>query len=238
MVQGRRDEEIVLKAQELRQSGMQYKEIAKILNISSRTASSYCDSLKIVDDNGVTRQKSYQYKIGDIVGDKILYYTEPTNYKNEYWYYICPCCGSVKGASTIGYIKNSATGISRQCKRMNLIGSENISDYQMHSIKKHAVLRNIEFAVSKEYLWKIFNNQKRICPYTGRVLFMKTNVYMKEHTASLDRINSNIGYVEGNVHWIHKDANQIKWDYDEKYFLEICKEITDFQELKNKNASR
>lgn len=46
-------------------------------------------------------------------------------------------------------------------------------------------------------------------------------------TASLDRIDSSKGYVEGNVQWVHKDVNYIKQDLEESYFKKLCKLITE-----------
>lgn len=47
-----------------------------------------------------------------------------------------------------------------------------------------------------------------------------------ETTASLDRINSSIGYIEGNVQWVHKDVNKMKMAMVEDKFLYWCKTIS------------
>jgi hypothetical protein len=49
-------------------------------------------------------------------------------------------------------------------------------------------------------------------------------------TASVDRIDSSKDYVEGNVQWLHKDINRMKWDLDTDKFIELCKLVA------NKNA--
>ena len=41
-------------------------------------------------------------------------------------------------------------------------------------------------------------------------------------TASLDRIDSNLDYIEGNVQWVHKRVNAMKSDMSTKEFLEWC----------------
>jgi uncharacterized protein YeeX (DUF496 family) len=43
---------------------------------------------------------------------------------------------------------------------------------------------------------------------------------------SLDRIDSKIGYVKGNVQWIHKHINNMKQDYDNDYFISMCELIS------------
>jgi len=40
-------------------------------------------------------------------------------------------------------------------------------------------------------------------------------------TASLDRIDSSIGYTEENVQWIHKDINSLKSNFQESEFFKL-----------------
>ena len=44
-------------------------------------------------------------------------------------------------------------------------------------------------------------------------------------TASLDRIDSKKGYIEGNIQWVHKDINRMKWAFNEDYFIKLCNNI-------------
>jgi hypothetical protein len=47
------------------------------------------------------------------------------------------------------------------------------------------------------------------------------------HTASIDRVDSDKGYVVGNVQLVHKDVNMAKQQFSQDYFVEMCKAITD-----------
>lgn len=40
---------------------------------------------------------------------------------------------------------------------------------------------------------------------------------------SIDRIDSSVGYVEGNMQWVHKDVNRMKQEFSESYFIETCR---------------
>jgi archaellum component FlaC len=42
---------------------------------------------------------------------------------------------------------------------------------------------------------------------------------------SLDRIDSKLGYIEGNVQWLHKDVNYMKQEYSQEYYIDICKKV-------------
>ena len=48
-------------------------------------------------------------------------------------------------------------------------------------------------------------------------------------TASLDRINSKIGYFKENTQWIHKDLQWMKGNKDEAVFINYCKLIHEYR---------
>jgi hypothetical protein len=73
----------------------------------------------------------------------------------------------------------------------------------INRIKEKAVLRKIDFDLSIEYLWDLFLKQNKCCAITGDPLYTIKN-------SSLDRIDSSIGYIEGNVQWVTKQANKSK----------------------------
>jgi len=87
----------------------------------------------------------------------------------------------------------------------------------------------IDFSITKEYVWDLFLKQNRKCALSGIDLIMNYGSKWGEiHTASLDRIDSNQGYIEGNIQWVHKDINMMKRVYDENYFIELCIKVADF----------
>ena len=99
-------------------------------------------------------------------------------------------------------------------------------------VKKNARKRSIEFNITKEEAWEIFLKQNKRCIYTGlkithsRYLCRKNgkDIYYLG-TASIDRKDSSLGYVKGNIQWVHKDVNALKSNFKEKYFLKLCKLI-------------
>ena len=46
-----------------------------------------------------------------------------------------------------------------------------------------------------------------------------------KRTASIDRIYSKLGYVVGNLQWIHKTLNKLKTDMDQEVFIDFAKNI-------------
>lgn len=92
--------------------------------------------------------------------------------------------------------------------------------------------RNIEFNISIEEIWNLFEKQDRKCALTGiDIVFKSEHTGILETTASLDRIDSNGSYVIGNVQWVHKYINIMKSDMSQQDFIDMCKTITNYQEV-------
>jgi hypothetical protein len=51
------------------------------------------------------------------------------------------------------------------------------------------------------------------------------SVSESETTASLDRIDSSKGYIEGNLQWVHKDVNIMKMDLSQVEFIDYCVKV-------------
>lgn len=81
----------------------------------------------------------------------------------------------------------------------------------------------VEVSISKEYAWNLFLEQDRKCALSGLELVISTKTNLG--TASLDRIDSTKGYIEGNVQWVHKHINFMKNKFSVDYFIDICKLI-------------
>jgi hypothetical protein len=93
--------------------------------------------------------------------------------------------------------------------------------------QRGAKLRAMEFTVSMEYLWDLYKSQGGKCALSGVSIGLNTLPHGGGE-ASLDRINSSIGYVEGNVQWVHKDLNLMKMDFDQDRFIELCRSVASY----------
>lgn len=97
----------------------------------------------------------------------------------------------------------------------------------INNAKRNAIRRGLFFDVSRKDLWELFEKQGGLCAYTKLELTLDKHWPRgRKQTASIDRIDSKVGYVEGNVQWIHKDVNLMKMDLSEERFLELCRLIT------------
>lgn len=73
-------------------------------------------------------------------------------------------------------------------------------------IQTNARRRGINFSVTGEAAWAAYQRQQGRCALSGVLLSLKLSAI----TASLDRIESSKGYVDGNIQWLHKDVNMMK----------------------------
>lgn len=97
----------------------------------------------------------------------------------------------------------------------------------LHSIINGAKRRGIIFEITIDDMWNKFKEQNGKCALSGLdIKFPSFGEKATKQTASLDRINSDIGYIKENIQWLHKDVNKMKWELDQDRFLYLCKLIT------------
>jgi hypothetical protein len=158
------------------------------------------------------------------------------------WY--CKCdCGSDKIVSTklLRLNQTSSCGCAHHpqgTKSKNWKGTENISSTLLTKIKLSSKLRNLDFDLDLTYLEELFLLQNKKCALSGlNLIFSKVNKNkFGVGNASLDRIDSNIGYIKGNVQWVHKKINIMKNVYTQDEFIKMCSYVhkTNLKNKKNK----
>ena len=89
----------------------------------------------------------------------------------------------------------------------------------------------MECNITPEMAWGIFLKQERKCALTGLPLTFNSSSDNVDGNASLDRIDSSRGYIVGNVWWVDKRVNTIKWDLTLDNFLKVCKLVVDYNKL-------
>ena len=107
---------------------------------------------------------------------------------------------------------------------------DNISINFFHNYKRNAISRNIDFNITLEYVAALFKKQEGKCALSGLDIIIEGTPW-KGQTGSLDRIDPKKGYVEGNVQWVHKMVNELKWDLQQKEFFSIVKRIYEHKQL-------
>ncbi len=142
---------------------------------------------------------------------------------STYWKCLCDC-GEIK-IIRYSHLSNEQI-ISCGCARKSgkdhhkWSGYKEINGTYICNVKNNAKKRNLEYSVSDSFIWNLFLSQDRKCKLSDK------DISFEDNTASLDRIDSSIGYVEDNVQWVHKDVNRMKQEFSEAYFIETCRSIS------------
>lgn len=93
----------------------------------------------------------------------------------------------------------------------------------LNAVRQNAIKRNLLYRITSAFVWKLFLLQNRLCAMSRvRLSFNDGNRGTQGFTASLDRIDSNKGYIKGNVRWVHKDLNRMRWKLSDREFLYWC----------------
>lgn len=140
--------------------------------------------------------------------------------------------GRVPSCGCVGKVRPSVQGSKNPAFR----GCGELRAQRFLEIQRCAERRNLTFSITKEYVWDLFLKQSRCCALSGLPLTFGRVYFPHETTASLDRIDSTVGYIEGNVQWVHKDVNKIKRDLPQDRFLELCRIISSWQSTGHLNT--
>lgn len=157
-------------------------------------------------------------------------------HKKGRWSAVCRCtnCGKddhiaviatlLRGAETCGCRKDYLSGENNS----RFTGHKTISGTFWKKCRDNAKFRDIPFELTLPYVWGLFEQQRQQCALSGLPLtFGRTLREYADANASLDRIDSFKGYVEGNVQWVHKHVNIMKNAYNVEYFVELCRRIAE-----------
>jgi hypothetical protein len=152
------------------------------------------------------------------------------------WICKCDCGNHIETRTTNLLSKKKSCGCSwlkAQAERQ-WNGHEEISGEYWGAIKKGAKVRFLDFKMTIEEAWELFEKQNRKCALSGvDIKFSRNRKIGIEQTASLDRIDSSVGYKIDNVQWVHKDINRMKQNFNNEYFVEMCKLITERNKERN-----
>lgn len=133
------------------------------------------------------------------------------------------------------------TSILRHLQRLNVVKRKTsnkiyfgIPDQIFKRIEKSAINRGYDFNLTKRYLDTLFLKQQKKCAISGVDIYQPrdyTELSTGVGTASLDRIDSSKGYINGNVQWVHKTVNIMKGSMTDIELLNWCKLISSHSSL-------
>ena len=146
--------------------------------------------------------------------------------ENNKWAKLCSGCSKVQEYTRKDHAKQSFLNDwqCKNCVQKSKRYSENrpIGDFAriFNKFKKSSQNRGIEWNLSIEDIQEKFNG---LCSLTGWNISVKYN----NCNASIDRIDSKLGYTINNIQWVHKDVNMCKGHYSQDFFIKMCSSIHD-----------
>lgn len=144
---------------------------------------------------------------------------------------LCKCsCGIEKPVDFRTLINGQSRGCVK-CRNAPTAYGDCIPLIVFNGIVHTAKKRGIDFNVSRDFCYKLFIKQNKRCALTGiSIGFPIDGSFQRrgDYTASLDRIDSSIGYEENNIQWVHRKVNIMKNVYRQSDFIKMCCAIADF----------
>lgn len=99
----------------------------------------------------------------------------------------------------------------------------------LSAAKGRAKKYGFEFNIEKKDIEKLLEKSNWTCQATGHKLTSKFN---DPYKVSLDRINSNKGYVKGNIRVVATAFNYMKNEYTDRQFYKIARSFVELYEAK------
>lgn len=167
----------------------------------------------------------------------VLEQDEELSIKKKEAYWICECdCGKIITLRRYRIVNKKGFNTPRSCgcalkplrgnKRTWMWGGyEEIGKDVLYRCKVAAIDRNILFNITLQQIWDKFIEQGCKCVYTNDELTFDR----WQRTASIDRIDSTVGYIPENIQIIHKSIQTIKWQYPENELIEYASLVSDHQ---------
>lgn len=208
-------------------------QLALQCNVSKHTIIRKCKDVGIHSDvryHNTFKQEDYTNReFGKL---KALYLGENDAHGKTRW--MCECeCGHRKLINTAS-LKRNLTTTCGFCARKNFLGYEDISGSNFRRIEESAHKRGYEFKITPEYVWQIYLSQNKKCALSGvDLVFIRNQDKGSRQTASVDRINNSLGYIEGNIQIIHKKLQMVKNSMTMDELRLWCKLMYNHMELGN-----
>jgi hypothetical protein len=214
-------------------------EIGKNINCSGDVISKWLKEFNI-DIRSTQEASRVMYKTdADLAGKRFGNFTVMSNERVKSTYnrrrancVRCRCdCGKEKIVPVSRLINGKTHSCTGGCKSYFEIYGGFFNSY-----RAGARTRGLPFNITIQYAWEVFLKQSRKCALSGIELKFSTTSYENNGNASLDRIDSTKGYIEGNVQWIDKDLNRFKSDLPEEKLFNMVERIYNYR-IKNENTN-
>jgi len=144
------------------------------------------------------------------------------------WCSSCPGCGNEQAYTRKDHAKQSSVAgwKCKKCvsKEKGFDSNKPVGAKQslFNKFKKSAQSRGLDWGLSLEDMWESYTGY---CSFSG----CKLEIDCGKTTASLDRIDSSLGYIKDNIQWVTTDLNMAKRNMDNQKFIDMCCSVAAYQ---------
>lgn len=159
---------------------------------------------------------------------------EVTKGNDGRYYKPCSSCGEMQSYLRKNYAVESLR-LKKMCKKCSNQQVDNchrgwhrgVRVSWFNKFKIGAETRGIEWDLSIDDIADVYDQQGRECALTGWPLVFPSVGHPQNTDASIDRIDSKLGYKKNNIQIVSKKVNMMKQHYSLKDFLFVCKAVAD-----------
>lgn len=175
------------------------------------------------------RKEKRDLPVGSKYGEWVVTGESFISNKQTFIPVICNC-GFKTDINKYSLLDHESSMCCSSCASFKGVGD--LAGAYITEIKSRAEKRGLDFSISTQYIWDLLVEQGFKCILTGEPITVSRNWRKCKFTASLDRIDSNVGYILGNVQWVHKTVNRLKSNFPENDLFMWVEKIYNHQKLK------
>lgn len=128
----------------------------------------------------------------------------------------------VKSAKKKAYLRRKEK--NRGSKDLNRLLYE-----RFHGLKDRSNRKNMDCDIDLQYLHELWDKQKGLCALSGIPMTYYFDSGRVPTNLSVDRIDSGLGYIKGNIQLVCMAVNQMKSDLTIEQLKYFCKSILEYQ---------
>jgi hypothetical protein len=162
------------------------------------------------------------------------YVMQVTKGEDGRYYKPCPECNVMQSYLRKNYAEESLR-LNKTCKSCSNKKTDNchrgwhrgVRVSWFNKFKASAETRGIEWDLSMDYVANLMEQQSSKCALTGWSIEFPESGHPQKALASIDRVDSSKGYLEGNVQLVTRHVNMMKQQYTQEQFIEVCKAVAE-----------
>ena len=155
-----------------------------------------------------------------------------TKGQDNRWYKHCPSCNNSQSYLRKNYAEESLR-LGKLCKACSNKQVSNchrgwyrgIRVSWFNQFKAGAETRGLTWELTMDDVADVYEKQDQKCALTDdSIAFPEVGIPQKA-LASIDRIDSSKGYVQGNIQLVTRKVNMMKQSYSQELFIQTCTKV-------------